>query len=170
MPGQEGCAVNLNQVEFAALSGELLEEGHAVRFRAGGSSMWPFIRDGDVLIVEPLEGGAVRVGDVVLYRTAAGRVMAHRVVIRTTDDGDVALLIRGDGSEGAGDTVVPGDVLGRVTWMERGGGAIRLDRWPRRMLVRLWIGLWPLSLRCWHALSAARRAVLSLLNPDRRPQ
>jgi len=141
-----------------------------VRFTARGSSMWPFIRDGDVLVVEPLEGGAVRVGDVMLYRTAVGRVMAHRVVRRTAQDGDVTLLIRGDGSEGAGDTVVPGDILGRVMWMERGGGAMRLDRWPRRMLARLWIGLWPVSLRFWRSLSAARRAVLSLLNLDRRPQ
>jgi signal peptidase len=154
--------LNLNHGEFASLSFELLERGAAVRFAAHGSSMWPFIRGGDVLVVRPVEVEALRVGDVVLYRTGGGGLMAHRMIRRAVRGGQTGLLIRGDGSAGPGDWVRPEQVLGRVTTVERGERMRRLDRYPPRLLTLLWIGLWPLSLRCCRLMSALKRAVLPL--------
>ncbi|HKR00519.1 MAG TPA: S24 family peptidase, partial [Pyrinomonadaceae bacterium] len=64
---------------FLDLSTELLRRGYSVRFRPRGFSMLPTIRDGEAILVEPVEEEAIRRGDILLYRTERG-VIAHRVV------------------------------------------------------------------------------------------
>ena len=39
----------LNGSEFHDLAGDILDSGHLLRFQASGSSMQPFIHDGDIL-------------------------------------------------------------------------------------------------------------------------
>ena len=64
---------------FLEVSADLLSRGYSVRFRPGGHSMSPTIRDGEAVTVEPIEAERVRVRDIILYR-AARSVIAHRVV------------------------------------------------------------------------------------------
>lgn len=95
---------------FTATCAALLRAGESVRFAATGRSMAPAIRDGDLLTVTPVEPGAIRPGEVILYRGARG-LLAHRVLARLADG---SLQLRGDaiGSELEG---VPADrILGRV--------------------------------------------------------
>ncbi|MFW6107386.1 MAG: nucleotidyltransferase family protein [bacterium] len=145
----------LNNAQFAELASTLLAQGAAVRFRAHGRSMLPFVRHGDVLTVEPLGGEAPRVGDVVLHRVPGGRLLAHRVVGRSRADGQAALVTRGDAALAPGHRVSPGQVLGRVVARQRAGTTVRLDRGPRRALGAAWARLWPLGPL---ALLAARKA------------
>ena len=151
----------LDPPAFADLAAEFLGRGIGVRFTARGSSMWPFIHDGDVLVVEPAAGETLRVGDVVLYR-AGGGVMAHRLVGRTAIDEQPVLIIRGDGSRGAGDRVRPEQVLGRATQREHGGTVTDLDGWWPRLVARLWISFWPVSLRSVRLASGVLHALRSL--------
>ncbi len=67
-----------NSEVFTAVVDSLLAEGLSVRFRAGGRSMLPTVRDGDCVTVAPVDARAVAVGDVLLCRTPRGPV-AHRV-------------------------------------------------------------------------------------------
>ena len=102
---------------------DLLQRGHPVRFQARGDSMHPFIREGDVLHVEP--GQEVRLGDVVLVQVDRG-LTAHRVVVL---DG-ARIVTRGDNA-GAPDSPLPrARVLGVVAAVERGGKRTRARRWP----------------------------------------
>ena len=39
------------RTDFIELSKEVLDKGGCLRFRAGGGSMHPFVRDGDFLVV-----------------------------------------------------------------------------------------------------------------------
>ncbi len=64
---------------FVDLSADLLRLGHSVRFRANGGSMFPTIKEGDVITVEPIAPSQVRVLDIIFYRADRG-VIAHRVV------------------------------------------------------------------------------------------
>jgi len=65
----------------AALALELIARGEAVRVRARGASMRPWLRDGDIVL---LRAGAPRVGDVVLLRQGDFGLI-HRVVARRLD-------------------------------------------------------------------------------------
>jgi SOS-response transcriptional repressor LexA len=55
-----------------------LQDGETVTFRPHGNSMTPHISSGQLVTVEPAEGGSVRVGDVVLARVC-GVLRLHLV-------------------------------------------------------------------------------------------
>jgi hypothetical protein len=111
--------------DFEALATEILRSGRALRFRATGGSMHPFIRNLDVLVARPVEGSAIRLGEVVLYRGGEGRLVVHRVVGRGQNG--TSLEIRGDAVEGPPSPVAFSRVLARVVAVERGGKARTLD-------------------------------------------
>src|SRR5262245_47861211 len=110
----------------SALAVELLRRGEALRIRVRGASMLPFLRDRDVVHVDPRARGDLRPGALVCYESEPGALRVHRV--RATRDG--AAFVRGDALPG-GEWVRPADVLGAVVAVERRGhrrhpgGAVR---------------------------------------------
>ncbi|MEJ2167548.1 MAG: S26 family signal peptidase [Desulfobacterales bacterium] len=64
---------------FPDLITGLLQDGYKVSFSAPGHSMFPTIMANETILVEPIDPGRVRIGDIILYRTN-GRLVAHRVV------------------------------------------------------------------------------------------
>ena len=122
---------------FMRVLESLLSGGHPVRFRAPGWSMYPTIRDGDAITVVPLGRSPVRVGDVVLYRRGTAAI-AHRV-IRVRPAG---FVMRGDAAHTCDGPIEPAQVLGRVSAIERNGGARSTSTvWGRP-------GLGPSHMRC----------------------
>src|SRR3989454_7882575 len=113
---------------FNEITGELLRCGNRVRFRAVGASMQPTIEDGELITVAPVEPAAVKRGDILLYRGERG-LIAHRLVglRRSVKGEDVRYLLQGDASVDRDDPVQPGQVLGRVVAVRRGGRSRALD-------------------------------------------
>ena len=109
----------LSSSEFAALAQDLLARGACVRFRAAGSSMWPFVRPGDVLLVETCRAEGLARGDIALCRTAAGTLVAHRVRRGARGTADCALVLESD-LRGGAERIPLSRVLGRVVAIERG--------------------------------------------------
>ena len=62
-----GGEIVLQREDLAGLMRAVLEKGKAFRFEVRGASMRPVIRDGDVVTVSPLAGGAAKTGDVVAF-------------------------------------------------------------------------------------------------------
>lgn len=110
---------------FSAIVDSLIDAGLSVRFRAGGGSMSPTIRDGEHLIVAPVDAARISVGDVVFCQMRRGPV-AHRVcAIEADPDGERQFVLYGDASLD-GDLPATGRQLrGQVVAVERGGA--RLD-------------------------------------------
>ncbi len=115
----------------ARLSGEtlrgllvdVLARGVSFRFRAGGFSMSPFIRDGDVLTVVPVDGRPRR-GDIAAYiRPMSGALAVHRIVGRRKGD----FILKGDNERGW-DLVPESGLLGLVNRVERKGGEVRAGK------------------------------------------
>ncbi len=107
-----------NSPAFDVLSTDILGQGSCLRFRAMGNSMAPFIRNGDVVLVEPRKASELRVGDIVFYRRNGGLHVVHRVVGRSEADGSLALTTKGDNLRYLDATVFPEQVLGRVVQIE----------------------------------------------------
>jgi hypothetical protein len=110
-----------------------LEQGATFRFRAGGSSMSPFIRDGDVICIQDFGDRSPRLGKVVAYTQAGtGRLVIHRVVGKAR----AGWLVQGDHQTSKGIEVVErGQLHGQVTSIERGGCNLRLGLGPERILI-----------------------------------
>jgi signal peptidase I len=99
---------------------ELLRSGRTIRFRAPGHSMSPLIRSNDLLLVQPIDSGGVRRGDILLYRSA-DQLTAHRLVDVHPDSGAAAprLVLKGDARRTPDPPVAPDQILGRVVAVER---------------------------------------------------
>jgi ribosomal protein S18 acetylase RimI-like enzyme len=101
--------------------------------------MYPFIRSGDVLTVQPAEAADLNVGDVAFYRAPGDRLVAHRVVGKCAQDKHVetwhavSLRVRGDAASGPGEQIRAREVLGQVVSIQRGRKSIRVDRGFRRL-------------------------------------
>ncbi len=95
-----------------------LSAGGEVRVTAQGKSMWPLIREGEVLVVRGLRGGEPEAGQVVLTaRDAVAAPLAHRVLHAH----GATVIAKGDANAMADPEVNLRDVLGRVVRVERKG-------------------------------------------------
>ena len=106
---------------FGGLAADILGQGSYLRFRAHGNSMAPFIRNGDIVLVEPKKASELHIGDIVFYRRAGGRHVAHRLIGKSGNDGSLVLITRGDNMRHLDASVFPEQVLGKVIRIEGQG-------------------------------------------------
>jgi signal peptidase len=136
--------IRIEQAVVAELAREALARHGAFGFKARGSSMFPFIRDGAIVYLESVDTSLLKVGDVVLYRRGSTAVM-HRVVGKKTQLGRIRTLIRGDAHSGIPETVSPRDIIGLVIGIDNGGGFLSLRSSVSRFVGRGWVLLSPLG-------------------------
>jgi len=149
--------------EFEELATQLLGAGHAMRFRARGSSMYPLVRDGDILDVWPVGSAGADVGDVVLYRSSGHGIVVHRVVGVRRLGKETVLLVKGDSVKTADPQVQESQVLGRVVNIERRGRRLAPVPCLWRYRSSLFLRLLPLRRRAYAVLHGALRRLRSLL-------
>jgi predicted phage tail protein len=131
--------------------------------------MRPFIRDGDVVEVTPVDAEALRRGDVVLRVDAHERPLVHRVIEIERGRTGLQVRTRGDAMAVADGAVDGRQILGRVVAVERNGRRLVLDRGLSRSIAHAWVALSPAG--PWLLAGAIRfrswvSAAVSLLNPE----
>ena len=126
------------------LTTELLSQGTTVRFRPSGRSMYPSIREGELVTVEPVVASEVTLGDIVLYRSRRG-LIAHRVIqVRrpqvepnafgaagfslraSSGEETLGFFLQGDSSLSQDEPVGAQQILGRVIRVQRNGRSLAL--------------------------------------------
>lgn len=124
--------------QFFAWVEQEIAQGHPVRFRLKGQSMFPLLRSGkDEVVLHPCTESELRPMDVVLFRYRAIHVL-HRILRREGN----RLLIRGDGAYVATEQCTTADVVGVVRQIVRPSGrSISVDSWRWRLPSRLWCSL-----------------------------
>jgi len=116
---------------FALLLAAVLDKGVPFRFQAGGFSMSPFIRDGDVITLAPLSK-PLRCGQVAAFvHPLSNHLVVHRAIRCLNAD----YLFKGDHSPHPDGWAQHRQVLGRVVRVERNGRRIRLGLgWESRII------------------------------------
>ncbi len=131
--------------ELMPLIRAALARNQRVRLTATGSSMFPFIRGGDVVELEPLHHPPVA-GDLILAQRPSGpegeRYVLHRVV-RVKGE---AFYLRGDAQPDCEGPFTRKDILGRATRLYRRDRMRRLDQGLWRCLGLAWNRCAPLNL------------------------
>jgi hypothetical protein len=141
---------------FRDLGTELLRQGKRIRFHAPGRSMYPTIKENEVITVEPIEPSSINVGHIILYRQDRS-VVAHRVarIIKTEPLPPCSLDVEHPSNNGCPLSLVPRhsfllrddtwgkqyvlvtgeQILGKVASVERNGRQV--DPYSRRAQIRL---------------------------------
>jgi signal peptidase I len=134
IPGKE---LNNDQADFLKLSQRLLNRGALLRFQAQGRSMYPFIKHGDIIVIEPRNGSYVSMGDVIFYRRSDGSTTAHRLVKINDRKDNMVLLTKGDALKYTDAPITPAQVMGQVIMIEGRGRKLKLNGWAGRIFSRL---------------------------------
>lgn len=112
-------------------------------FETSGFSMWPFIRQGEKLVIKKAPVDDLRSGDIILYR-ANNQLACHRLVkkIRTKDG--YLLYARGDNSNSPSELVTESMFLGKVIGIIKNGKVLSLTNCGQQLVSRLIVVTAPL--------------------------
>ncbi len=99
--------------------GKVFTEKKLVKFRSHGTCMYPCIRPGDILHIEPKIAEQIEIGDIAVYRRS-DRLFTHRTIDKGKNNGSDYIITRPDttscGNEGP---ILDEDILGIVSSIER---------------------------------------------------
>ena len=99
--------------------GRLFVEKKMVRFYPQGTCMYPCIRPGDTLHIEPRSVDQIKVGDIAVYRRY-NRLFAHRTIDKGNNNGLDYIITRPDTTKFGNDgPSFDQDILGIVARIER---------------------------------------------------
>ncbi|MCP4362281.1 MAG: hypothetical protein GY796_30105, partial [Chloroflexi bacterium] len=87
------------------------------------NSMWPFLREGDMVVVEHIQSHKLQNGDLLVVKRNANFI-THRLV----DKRDSVLVTKGDNRFGFDAPVVQSEILGKVIAIERGAEHIVMQK------------------------------------------
>lgn len=120
---------------FLGLANEILAQGHRVRCRIRGTSMFPLFHSGTVIQVEPVTLDKLRRNDVIVY-WEGDMLVGHRFLEKRLHQGRLVLITRGDAfPPGATEQIPAEQNLGRVVSVDWGRKReIRLSNGPGRLL------------------------------------
>lgn len=120
----------------------LLSEGKTIRIKAHGYSMYPAIKPGSLILIEPLrQKGKPVPGEIVALKRENGLVV-HRVMKRVIKNGITYYITRGDSNANKDTPVTIEKIVGRIVKSEPTGenpirADIRINNKPRYVINRL---------------------------------
>jgi signal peptidase I len=120
--------INCRMNEFMELSEEVLNREHYLRFRMRGVSMFPSLKDDDIITIKRVDTSDIRPGDIIFFAPPFYKGITHRVIKRTIVDGKSAFITKGDLCPFFDGYVYPEHILGRLVAVERNGECIKLDK------------------------------------------
>jgi len=113
---------------------EIFSSGSCIRIRAGGTSMSPFIRNGDCLLIEPAQEKILETGDVVAaMNPSRDRILIHRVIAKNGK----GCLLQGDAAPFSDGYISRKHIMGKVVRIERNGKGVRFGLGPGRILLAI---------------------------------
>jgi len=145
------------------ISFSILSEGKNIRLRAEGYSMYPAIKPGSVIHIEPYpEGTEPSEGDIIAWGRESGMVV-HRLISKIIDGQGTYYITRGDSNLAEDHPVNPDQVAGRVVRIEYRGKEKKVRRekpWRLRYRInraRTWIIQKTSKIKTAHGLSLLKR-------------
>ena len=121
---------------------KLLSEGKTIRIKAHGYSMYPCIKPGSLILIEPLNiKGMPRPGEIVAVKREAGLIV-HRLSGIINQNGVTLYIARGDSNAYPDKPVKIDKIAGRVVRAEGTGenpvpADIRINTKPRYFINRI---------------------------------
>lgn len=120
----------------------LLSEGKTIRIKAHGYSMYPCIKPGSLILIEPLNvRGLPREGEIIAIKRENGLIV-HRLFKIINKSGSVSYIARGDSNAYADNPLKIDRIAGRIVRAETTGenpvpADIRINTKPNYFVNRI---------------------------------
>ncbi len=125
---------SINSPSLIEIIQAVIGKQKSLRFRVNGFSMSPFIRDGDVVTLFPINNCSIDIGRVVAFiHPCAKKLVIHRVLAKCPCG--TRYVIKGDNTQEIDGFIQRQDILGYVRKVKRGRRNIYLGLGPERRLV-----------------------------------
>ncbi|MDX2413775.1 MAG: signal peptidase I, partial [Bacteroidales bacterium] len=109
-----------NKKELHDIASGLLKEGLSIRIEASGYSMYPTIKPGTIIYIDPVASpDDLKPGDIISWHRADG-IIGHRLIRAYIKDDNYWLITRGDSSLAADPPVPFNNLAGKVVLIETG--------------------------------------------------
>ena len=123
---------SLSGKALAELIQATLAKGAGFRLKVKGFSMFPFIRDGDVITISNLPDSSMNFGRIsAFFDSQTGKLVMHRIVGKNNG----GYLIKGDNTFKADRLICKENILGYVNRIERNNKAVFLSLGWERLLI-----------------------------------
>lgn len=86
----------------------------SIELPAEGNSMFPFIHKGDLCRFIPCEDSQLKKGDIVLFHTPAGQLIAHRYYQLKSINNQTHYICKGDSNIGFDDPLSKEQIIGKL--------------------------------------------------------
>jgi signal peptidase len=140
----------MNQQELShTLRKEIISQGRSVQIVASGYSMFPFLRKGDILTINPAPMEQIKRGDIVVYELNE-KWIAHRVIQVNHNSEGFEFLLRGDTCAAFDPPVNKENFIGIVPEFQRLNYLKKLNGSLRRLWTKVilnFIRMYPLIAR-----------------------
>jgi signal peptidase I len=97
----------------------VMQKHQLIELPANGTSMYPFMRDGDVCTFERCQPSELVKGDVILFSTVQGQLISHRFIKTIEIHGERYFICKGDTNLGFDEPILPEQIIGRLKYIKR---------------------------------------------------
>ncbi|KPL58254.1 signal peptidase I [Rossellomorea vietnamensis] len=114
---------------------------------AQGTSMFPYIQDGDVCTFVTCSPAELQKGDTALYHTVQGKLVTHRFVKQQTINEDTFYIFKGDTNLGFDEPVGDQQIVGKLIYIKRrrrriSAESVRSILWSKAILLLPYLSQW----------------------------
>jgi signal peptidase I len=108
----------IDETTFKLLKSAIHKDGW-INLPAYGNSMFPYIQQGDLCRFTPCDPALIKKGDVILFYSETGQLIAHRFVQKKTINNKQLFLFKGDTNLGFDQPIEEENILGRLISIEK---------------------------------------------------
>ncbi|NOZ47608.1 MAG: signal peptidase I [Chlorobi bacterium] len=108
------------------LGEQFLNEGKILKITAGGFSMFPFIRRGDIVYIKKINNEYLKIGDVVVFKTNL-KFIAHRLIKINFKNSEAVYTCKGDSMIKYDNPINKGQIVGKVFGISRNNRYINFE-------------------------------------------
>lgn len=113
---------------------QTIDTNGSIAISAQGSSMFPLIREGNICRFLPVEEKSFNKGDIILFRSDSGHLIAHRLLSVIHLDGECLYVCKGDTNVGCDKPIRIEQMLGVLYSIRKG----RKDIFVSDLSVSFW--------------------------------
>jgi signal peptidase I len=121
------------------LADELLTEGFFLQITVGGYSMFPYLQNGDEVLIKKEPINNLKAGDIIVFRSVK-KLIAHRIITFRKTNSQIKIITKGDSLIFFDKPITEEQYIGKITDYIRKNKSISINT-PKRLLLNKFIAV-----------------------------